>query len=152
MSESRSSSDAEPRSRAPSAGAKRRTRRIAARASGTFSRNSACQPTKPTSSPPTTGPTAAAEVLAIWIRPSGRVDFTFACFARAPTITTAHGYAAAVPRAMTARATQSTAKFGENGASAQVTATRTMPSINRRRGPNRSASRPMSGWPAAEVR
>ena len=56
MSESRSSSDAEPRSRAPSAGANRRTRRTAARASGTFSRNSACQPTKPTSSPPTTGP------------------------------------------------------------------------------------------------
>ena len=152
MSESRSSSDAEPRSRAPSGGANRPTRRIAARASGTFSRNRASQPTKPTSSPPTTGPTAAADVLAIWIRPSGRVDFTFACFASAPTITTALGYAAAVPRAMKARATQSTAKFGANGATAQVTATRAMPSMNRRRGPKRSASRPMSGWPAAEVR
>ncbi len=91
MSESRSSSEARPRSRSSSAGANCRTRTIAARASGTLIRNRASQPTKPTNSPPTTGPTAAAEVLAIWIRPSGLVDFTFACFARAPTITTALG-------------------------------------------------------------
>ena len=49
-----------PRSRAPSAGAKRRTMSSAASASGTLIRNSACQPTRLTSSPPTTGPTAAA--------------------------------------------------------------------------------------------
>ena len=91
-------------------------------------------------------------MLAIWIRPSGRVDFTFACRASAPTMTTALGYAVAVPRAMKARATQSSAKFGAKGASAQVTATSAMPSRNSRRGPKRSASRPISGWPAAEVR
>ena len=81
---------ARPRSRTSSAGASA-GQEVAANANGTFTRNNASQPTKPTSSPPTTGPTAAAEVLAIWIRPSGRVDFTFACFARAPTITTALG-------------------------------------------------------------
>ena len=124
----------------------------AASASGTLIRNSASQPTKLTRSPPTTGPTAAADVLAIWIRPSGRLDCTCACRASAPTSTTALGYAVAVPRAMNARATHSTAKFGANGATAQVTATNPIPSTNRRRGPNRSASRPITGWPAADVR
>ena len=90
-SESRTSSDTRPRSRPPSAGAKRRTTRIAASESGTLIRNSACHPTRLTSRPPTTGPTAAAEVFAIWIRPSGRVDFTFACRASAATMTTALG-------------------------------------------------------------
>ncbi|CAH0326418.1 hypothetical protein SRABI128_05322 [Microbacterium sp. Bi128] len=151
-SESRTSSDTRPRSRAPSAGAKRRTTRIASSESGTLIRNNACQPTRLTSRPPTTGPTAAADVFAIWIRPSGRVDFTFASRASAATMTTALGYAVAVPRAMNARATQSSAKLGAKGASAQVTATRAMPSRNSRRGPKRSASRPISGWPAAEVR
>ena len=67
-------------------------------------------------------------------------------------MTTALGYAVAVPSAMNALATQSRAKFGANGATAQVTATSTIPKVNRRRGPKRSASRPISGWPAAEVR
>ena len=152
MSESRSSSEARPRSRSSSAGANRWTTNIAAKDSGTLIRNRACHPTRLTSNPPTTGPTAAAEVLAIWIRPSGRVDRTLALRASVPTMTTALGYAVAVPRAMKARATHSSAKLGANGASAQVTATTAMPSMKSRRGPKRSASRPMSGWPAAEVR
>ena len=58
----------------------------------------------------------------------------------------------AVPSAITARATQSRAKLGEKGASAHVMATVPMPSMNIRRGPNRSASLPIRGCPAAEAR
>jgi hypothetical protein len=58
----------------------------------------------------------------------------------------------AVPSAITARATQSSAKFGANGAIAQVSATSAMPSMNIRLGPNLSASLPITGWPAAEAR
>jgi hypothetical protein len=85
------------------------------------------------------------------MRPSGRVDVEFACLARTPTMTTALGYAVAGPSAMSARATQTNTKLGEMGASAQDTATSAMPSMKSRRGPNLSASRPISGWPAAEV-
>jgi hypothetical protein len=125
MSDSRSRLPTLPCSRAWSAGANLRTINRAASASGTLIRNSASQPTRLTSRPPTTGPTAAPDVLAIWMRPSGRVDVEFACLARTPTMTTALGYAVAVPSAL--------------------------PSMKSRRGPNLSASRPISGWPAAEV-
>lgn len=55
------------------------------------------------------------------------------------------GYAVAVSSAMSARAMQTNTKLGEKGASPQDTATSAMPSINSRRGPNLSASRPISG-------
>ena len=125
---------------------------MAASVSGTLIRNRASHPIRLTSTPPITGPAAAADALAIWIRPSGRVDGTLPCRASAATITTALGYAVAVPSAIKARATHNTAKFGEKGASAHVTATRAMPNTKSRRGPKRSASRPIRGWPAAEVR
>jgi hypothetical protein len=128
-----------------------RTMSRAASASGTLIRNSASQPTRLTSRPPTTGPTAAPEVLAIWIRPSGLVEVVSASRARVPTMTTALGYAVAVPSAISARAMQTNTKLGEKGASAQDTATSPMPSMKSFRGPNLSASRPISGWPAAEV-
>ncbi len=60
MSESRSRTATLPCSRAWSAGANLRTMSKAASASGTLIRNNASQPTRLTSSPPTTGPTAAA--------------------------------------------------------------------------------------------
>ncbi len=125
---------------------------MASNAMGTLIANNACQPTRLTNNPPTTGPTAAAEVFAIWIRPNGRVDGKLASRLSSVTITTADGYAVAVPTAMSARATQTSAKLGRNGAMAQVTATNAMPNMNRRRGPKRSASRPIRGWPAADAR
>ncbi|MDQ0617310.1 hypothetical protein QFZ33_001334 [Arthrobacter globiformis] len=151
MSESRRRLAMLPCSRALSGGAAFRTISRAARANGTLIRNSASQPTRLTNRPPTTGPTAAPEVLAICMRPSGLVEVVSASLASVPTMTTALGYAVAVPSAMSARATQTQTKLGENGASAQVRATSAMPSMNSFRGPNRSASLPISGWPAAEV-
>ena len=78
MSESRISWPSLPVSRPESTGRHFVDHDQGQQSEGTLIANSACQPTKLTNNPPTTGPTAAAEVFAIWIRPSGRVDGTFA--------------------------------------------------------------------------
>ena len=129
MSESRTRAESLPLSRPSSAGATRRTTMIRAASDERHVDQEQRLPADQTHQQPaddgSDGGRRGVGHLDAPQRPGGLM---FGLPASAPTMTTALGYAVAVPSAMSARATQTQAKFGEKGASAQVTATSAMPS------------------------
>ena len=113
-----------------------------------MTRKIACHPATATAIPPTTGPTAAMPFAAIDSAPSVPVG-AGPSPATARTIARPAGNAAAVPNARSMRASTSDGSDGASGASRLATTTIDSPPMNTRRGPKRSARRPIAGWPTA---
>src|SRR5690606_36839859 len=103
-------------------GSTRQTSSIPAIASGTFTKNTACQPPTMTSTPPITGPSAADAEFETLIAPSPAAGLRPSSI-EARTSTTAEGNAADVPAAWASRSATNHPKPGQNGVSTDTTST-----------------------------
>ena len=115
---------------------------------GTLTRKIAGQPVRATRNPPSTGPSATLTDEVMLIAPSVPAG-AWPWGSPARMIASPAGYAAEVPHACSIRQAISHPKAGARGASTLATPTNSRPMQKMRRGPNRSANRPIKGWATA---
>ena len=136
--------------RTPSGGSHHSARTSPTTASGMFTAKMPRQPAPATRNPPSTGPSAAlvefvtemvASVAAGGLPPASR-----------RIVASPAGKAAEVPTACTTRQPTSQPNPGESSAATPVTSTTASPAQYTRRGPYRSATRPISGCPTHAAR
>src|SRR6266540_1193907 len=134
-----------------SGGSQRSAAASPATVSGMLTTNTARQPAADTRKPPRTGPNAALLALVTEMAASAAAG-GFGVRASRRIIASPAGYAADVPAACTIRQASTHQKPGATAASTPVTNTTASPVQYTRRGPNRSAMRPINGWPTHAVR